>query len=234
MINFTMLAHNRPRLTRQALESLARSLSQPDEVSVTVLHDGSNRDTVDTIDRCLGLFKHATLTFAYPDQGTGALRNMVIKSSEVLYGRGTHLYLSDNDVFVHRGCMETMLMLYELAWARGFRVLGAYNHPFHIPVAAHHLWQGWAVNEVSSLALQSMLMKWSVWDEYGPFADTTPGKVCDGEDVLFGNKIREAGFKLGVINPPLVVNCGVTNSFGQPIPGADLVKAQAVQGVIVE
>jgi len=36
------------------------------------------------------------------------------------------------------------------------------------------------------------------------------------------------------VSPALVVNCGITNSFGEHIPGWEMVKAQAPAGVIVE
>ena len=73
-----------------------------------------------------------------------------------------------------------------------------------------------------------------MWDKYGPFRETPAGAVCQGEDCDFGNAIRADGGRLGVISPALLVNCGVTNSFGQPIPGAEMVRAQAPAGVVVE
>jgi len=79
-----------------------------------------------------------------------------------------------------------------------------------------------------------MLMSWEVWDKYGPFCQTPVDKVCQSEDVDFTNKIRSDGFKLGVVSPTLVANCGITNSFGEHIPGWEMVKRQAPAGVIVE
>jgi len=79
-----------------------------------------------------------------------------------------------------------------------------------------------------------MLMRWEVWDKYGPFCETPVGKVCQGEDVDFTNKIRADGYKIGVVDPPLVVNTGITNSFGEKIPGYELVQAQCPPGVICE
>src|SRR5207244_13302255 len=123
-----------------------------------------------------------------------------------------------------------------------FRIIGAYNHPFHQPVNTLLVWPSKPavtsvvnrVHEVNALATQSMLMRWEVWDKYGPFCQTPIDKVCQSEDVDFTNKIRADGFKLGVVSPALVVNCGVTNSFGERIPGWEMVKRQAPVGVIVE
>jgi len=144
-------------------------------------------------------------------------------------GRGNYLYLSDNDVFFPPGWLEKLIEHYEYAWTYGYRVLGAYNHPFNQPVSRID-----GVYEVNHLASQSMLMKWEVWDQFGPFVETPVDKVCQSEDVAFSNKIREAGYKVGVVSPWLVVNTGITNSFGEHIPGWELVKSQAPPGVICE
>ena len=226
MTNLTMLVHNRPRLTKQALESL--DCTAGSGVFVSILDDASDDlEMAKVLDgRCV--------TRNEESRGTGAARNQIIKWTDANVGRGDYLYLSDNDVYFHKDWHGTLIDAYEAAWKQGFRVLGAYNHPFHIPIAKVSVGNGWEVHEVLALALQSMLMRWEVWDKYGPFRETAPGRVCDGEDVDFGNAIRADGFRLGVISPALVVNCGVTNSFGQPIPGADLVRTQAPQGVIVE
>jgi hypothetical protein len=116
----------------------------------------------------------------------------------------------------------------------GYACVGAYNHPFHQHEDTLELHGGYSIKKVAALALQSMMMPWDVWDEFGPFNVTPLGKVCQGEDVEFGWKIAAAGKKLGVIDPPVLVNTGITNSFGEKIPGWQLVKAQAPPGVIVE
>jgi len=233
MINVTMLVHNRVKLTRQALESLG----PVHDLTVTVLDDASDdHSTRHYLERWADRQPPQRTLVARNEvsEGTGKARNKVIDLTERVFGRGRYLYLSDNDVFFHRDWAMRLVAVYEAAWLLGFKVLGAYNHPFHQPIATENLYSGWSVREVQSLALQSMLMRWDVWDEFGPFNATEPGKVCDGEDVLFGNKIREDKGRLGVVWPPLVANCGITNSFGHPIPGADLVRAQAPFGVEIE
>lgn len=145
------------------------------------------------------------------------------------------MYLGDNDTFhVQPDWLKILTTAYDEAWEHGFRVIGAYNHPFNRPFNPIRLESRWNVSEVHALASQSMLMRWEVWDEFGPFCDTPAGKVCQSEDVDFSNRIRAAGFKVGVISPTLLVNTGITNSFGEHIPGWELVKSQAPEGVIVE
>jgi len=224
MVNVTMLVHNRPRLTEQAL----RTLGHHNEM--LVLDDTSDEETK----RVIQSFPVDVYSIG-ESRGTGYARNLVIHQSERIHGRGDYLYLSDNDVAAVRPDWLTILIAcYEIAWESGFRVIGGYNHPFHHPVASVPTHRHYRVHEVQALALQSMLMKWSVWDEYGPFDETPPGMVCQGEDVAFGNKIKAGGGRLGVVSPPLLVNTGITNSFGQAIPGAEIVRAQIPVGVYAE
>jgi GT2 family glycosyltransferase len=173
------------------------------------------------------------------EYGTGSLRNQVIAASEKYFGRGSYLYLSDNDVCFYPAVFEKLVPIYEYAWTLGFKVLGAYNHPYHLPVSLTPVYGGGReiisrIKQVQALALQSMLMKWEVWDKYGPFTETPVGRVCMGEDVDFCHKILADGGKLGVVSPALAVNCGITNSFGEKIPGWEMVMKEAPVGVFIE
>ncbi len=155
--------------------------------------------------------------------------------SEKCFGRQDYLYLSDNDVYLKPNWLEHLIACYENAWKRGYKVIGAYNHPYHqMGSLIGNPHDKYVVREVMALALQSMIMKWEVWDEFGPFKETPAGAVCMGEDVDFGNAIRAAGYKLGVVSPALLVNTGITNSFGQKIPGYELVQKECPEGVICE
>lgn len=251
MVNFTMLAFNRPRLTKQALSSLFPAKG----MNVTIFNNGSDdfygMDTETEANTaywvtafCAGEPNAWTFCGYDEKQGTGESRNLVISASEKAFGRGDYLYLSDNDVYFipmskldgsRVSWLDVLINSYEFAWSLGFRVLGGYNHPYHQPTGSYPVpGEITAVREVMALSLQSMLMRWEVWDKYGPFNKTTPGRVCDSEDVEFCRKIHADGFKVGVVSPALIVNTGITNSFGQKIPGWELVKAQCPSGVLCE
>ncbi len=248
MTNITMLAANRTRLLRQAL----RSIGDLSDATVTV-RDANMNSSVDRIvsEWCERDTQRRVRVGFLEEVGTGPARNQVIECSEEEFGRGGYLYLSDDDVFFLRpDWLSILLKAYDEAWNHGFRVIGAYNHPFHQPISTLALrddlcgavepgnsisyCKGNVIHEVNALALQSMLMRWEVWDQYGPFCQTPPGKVCQSEDIDFTNKIHADGGRIGVIAPPLVVNCGITNSFGNKIPGWEAVRAEAPQGVLVE
>lgn len=226
--NITFLTHGRPRLLKQAFDSIGDT----SEMVIDILADDPEFE-VHKLCREFMVDKEGTYTVVGKSKGTGAARNAVIQSAQ--WHRGEWLYLSDDDVcWLRPDWLSVLIAAYEEAWVHGYKVLGAYNHPYHQPVSHIKVAEAVGVYEVQALALQSMLMRWEVWDAYGPFKETPPGAVCQGEDCDFGEKIRADGGKLGVVFPPLLVNCGITNSFGQPIPGADLVKAEAPKGIIVE
>lgn len=235
MTNVTMLVHNRPRLTRQSLISLGKIDHRT--MRVAVLNDAS--DDYDTVE----FLKHWTssslsggawLEWKTESHGTGRARNAVIGASERVFGRGDYLYLSDNDVYFKPGWLEKLIACYEAVWGYGCRVIGGVGHPYHQPYEGIVKVGDYGVHAVHAQPLQSMLMRWEVWDKYGPFCQTPPGKVCQSEDVDFTNKIKADGFKIGVVSPALIVNTGITNSFGEKIPGFELVKSQVPPGVIAE
>ena len=43
-----------------------------------------------------------------------------------------------------------------------------------------------------------------VYDHFGPFCDTPVDRVCQSEDVALCNKIRQAGYRVGV-SPKLLL-----------------------------
>ena len=232
MTNITMLCATRPRLLKQALDSIG------DLSGATVtIRDANINSAVDRIASAWCDQSDRRLRVGFREEvGTGPARNQVIECSEYVFGRGDYLYLSDDDVcWLESGWLKILTTAYAEAWDHGFRVLAAYNHPFNRPCApAIRLESRWNAEDVYAVATQSMLMRWEVWDEFGPFCDTPAGKVCQSEDVEFCNRIRAAGYKVGVISPPLLVNTGITNSFGEKIVGWELVKGQCPEGVICE
>jgi GT2 family glycosyltransferase len=232
--NITMLCANRPRLLAQALDSIG----DLDDANLTIRDAGMNPDVARIALRFFaGRVMTVALKQATAPLGTGPARNAVIDLAQYYFGRGDYLCICDDDVFFKPGWLATLVDACEKAWTYGHRVVGGYNHPFNGPIAGEpRVWLGGdhEVYPVFALASQSMLMRWEVWDKYGPFCQTPVGKVCQSEDVDFGNRIRADGFRLGVVSPAVIVNTGITNSFGEKIPGWELVLKEAPAGVLVE
>lgn len=235
MVNFTMQVRDRFKLTKQALESLAAS--GLDGMTVTILDDRSDDLTRAFIK--LWCFVHdAHYVRNETPLGTGQLRNMVMEESRKHFGQGEYVAPHDNDTFYTSGWLEKLIYAYRFAWNYKFRLMGAYGHPFHHPLAylpvKDGVFQVCTVNEVMALATQSMFMSWDVWNKYGPFCDTPVDKTCQSEDVDFTNKLRKDGFKLGVVYPHLIHATALKNTFGEPGPGWEYVKAECPEGVICE
>lgn len=229
MVNFTMQVRDRFRLTKQALQSL--EAAGLEGMTVTVLDDRSQPMTRDFVKNwCWG-----KALYIRNDEplGTGQLRNLVMEESRRRFGQGEFVAPHDNDTYYTRGWMAALKSCYQLSEEHGYRLVGAYGHPYHqfysnLPLGVY------CMNEVIALATQSMFMSWETWDKYGPFCDTPIDKTCQSEDVDFTNRIRKDGFKLGVVTPHLVHATALKNTFGEPGPGWELVKAQCPEGVICE
>lgn len=231
MVNFTMQVRDRPRLTRQALESLAAASFGIH--TVTILDDRSKDETRDFVIQWAEEHGAHYIRNDAP-LGTGPLRNMVMEESRKFFGQGEYVAPHDNDVFFTPDWIDILIRCYDAAWDHGFRLMGAYGHPYHHPISLLPLTNGRTIKEVQALATQSMFMRWSVWDKYGPFCVTPVDRTCQSEDVDFTNRIRKDGFKLGVVSPHLVHATALKNTFGEPGPGWEYVKAECPEGVICE
>lgn len=235
MTNVTLQVRDRFRLTKQALESLARS--GLDNCTVTILDDRSNLETRNYVATWCNMF-HAHYVRNDTPLGTGQLRNMVIAESEKHFGRGNFVAPHDNDVFFERGWMTYLKKAYRYGAKYGFRLFAGYGHPYHLPIATLPVMKGdWVlfnIQEVQAIATQSTFMTWDTWDTFGPYCDTPVDKTCQSEDIDFTNKIRKAGFKLGVVTPHLVHATALKNTFGESGPGWELVKAQCPPGILCE
>ena len=212
MTNIVMLTHGRERLTKQTIDTLLAN-TKPGEFALEEYNDAGSL-------------------------GTGAARNEAIGRSETLVDtkesalRGQYLYICDNDTVFLPNWLPTLIESYE--WARATHnviAMGAYNHPYHQPVTrwpfySTVLGKTIEIAQVEALATQSWLWRWEDWDQFGPFIETSPGEVCQGDDTDMGNRIVSAGGKLATLIPPMVCNCGLTNTRGRKIPGWELVEKE--------
>jgi len=233
MINAVMLAHNRPRLTEQAITSFLRHTST--SYRLMIVDDYSAAETADMLDEYAESHSQTirVVHSRIAKLGPGLARNIGIKKSEQ-WGRGDALYLCDNDCYFLPDWDRELMITWEKARTEGFMALGGYCHPFQHPIKTHHyLLRDVTVNEVEALGLLSWLMDWSTWDALGQFDSAV--KVNGSEDWNYSQRIRRAGGRVGVLEPAVVINCGVTSSDGKPCPGAVTLYSQDIpQGVLLE
>lgn len=228
MVNITMQVRNRYRLTRQALRSLAFTT----DATLTILDDRSDEETRAYLEQWSKMPRVHVIRNNVP-LGTGQLRNMVMEESRKHFGQGEYVAPHDNDTYFLPGWLDALKSCYQLSEEHGYRLLSGYRHPFHHPISRLPL-LFYAVDEVIALATQSTFMTWATWDAFGPYCDTPVDRTCQSEDVDFGNRITKAGYKLGCVTPNVVHATALKNTFGEPGPGWELVKAQCPKGVICE
>lgn len=232
MVNFCMQVRDRFRLTKQALESLATAGMT--DMTVTVLDDRSKPETRDYVMTWCNMFNAHYVRNNEP-LGTGQLRNTVIRESEKHFGRGDYLAPHDNDTFFTDNWLKRMVQFYQLVEPCDFRLLTGAGHPYHLPIFRYAMpGTDFDILAVQAVPTQSTFMTWKTWDRYGPYCDTPVDKTCQSEDVFLTNKIRADGYKLGEVYPHLVHATALKNTFGEPGPGWELVKAQCPEGIICE
>ena len=236
MINICMVAKDRPELTNQCFKSLVRT-TKANDVRITIVDDGST----DPFPPWWYRQENLQIVRNKPSMGVAPAKNLCVAASEIKWGRGDYLYMSDNDMYFKAGWLETLERVYEVTENTKFLVMGGYNNPFQGPVddkiyaggrylnapgpVAQYQW-----SEYLALGGASWFMSWDVWDTYGPLDFNATG-VRMSEDVAFGNRIREDGFKLGAVVPHVVLDCGKTDTNGNPVPYADHMHEE--EGVLV-
>jgi len=235
VLNIVMLVKDRPRLTRQALESLVENTHGP--WNLTIVDDDSSPETVYMLwdwrsrNRCIP----SIIAAEDKHLGPGRARNFGISLSEITYGRTGLLYTTDNDSYHLPGWDKTLLEVWNspLRRSEGFEAIGGYAHAYQRPISQIQATAGHSLNELAALGLFSWLMEWETYDKHGPFEPSTT--INGSEDWAMSQKIRKAGGKVGAVTPALVVNCGVISSDGKPCPGAATLWEQEIPpGVILE
>lgn len=242
--NIVMIAHDRPELTLQALVSLAK-YTDPESYNLTIIDDASKVPVQFGDYRLEPLAPRTAILRIERSKGiTGQARNLGVYWAERYWGRGDWLYLSDNDVYFKEGWLDILIDAMRHTQGR-VALLGGGTHPFHQPTTEYgqtlrgHLGPcvgNRAVLGRDAVAGYSHFMKWDLWDRFGPHEAHAPG-TGKSEDFKFCQDVLKAGFGVASLEPEVVVNCGVTNTAGEQMPGADLVRERAlshhIEGLII-
>jgi hypothetical protein len=213
-MNIVMLVKDRPRLTHQALWSLAKHTDV--DYNVTIIDDGSGSETREMLRMFAGTHKDAALLCNKTSKGiTGQARNLGVYWSEQYFGRGDYLYLSDNDVAFLPHWASSMVGILTSGYPRGLRLLGGARHPYHQPNERHGDW-----DEVDAVAGYSQLMRWHTWTSHGPLDARAPG-TGQSEDFAFCQRIKANHGKVGYVTSQVLVDCGLTQTNGTKAIGAE-------------
>ena len=217
-VNIVLLVKDRPRLTEQTLNTLYAN-TPTESFNLTVVGDGCELPTLSILrnyaDTCWTNLRFIQL---HDSIGiVGWLRNIGASASERYFGRGEWLCFIDNDIAFRPNWLQKMIFAMD-GLPPHVKLLGGYRHPFH---GVNARWEPPAsCEETDAVAGYMHFMEWETWDIYGPYDQHAKG-VCQSEDFAFCQKIAKDGGKVGYIHPPVILNCGITNSEGKPAVGSD-------------
>lgn len=216
MVNIVGLVKDRPNLTEQCLRTLYANTPE-DQFNLLVMDDGSMGATTRILCEYAVHPNFKWIRMIEPMSIVGWLRNVGASASERYFGRGEWLCFIDNDIAFLPNWLPKMETRMMACSAKGYdiRVLGGYQHPFHGTTI------DWgSIHEADAVAGYMHFMTWSTWDKYGPYDQHAKG-VCQSEDYAFCQKIVKDGGKVGYIHPPVILNCGITNSENKPAIGSE-------------
>lgn len=239
LVNIIIPVHNRWEHTKQTLDSL-RENTNPELYRLDLVDDKSDPE----VSEQLGQYIFNMPTYydwhfhrQHMNIGPGASRNAITKYITGENLRGKYLYHSDNDVYFTPGWLDALVGIYEASEPEGIRLLGGSCHPYlQNNAKLYNQWQStFDIGIKDAVSGYSQLMTWETWDTYGPFDETMREqeiKIMGSEDWALCQKIIKAGFKVGSLEPEVVIATGKTNTYGNPATGSETFKEQ--EGVVIK
>ena len=231
MNNAVMLVKDRFALTQQALATFFENSRL--DWTLTIVDDGSKFATQQLL-TVVSVRPNVTIVRAPKEVCcTARMRNLGVYWSEKMFGRGVSLYLSDNDAYFTPGWDEALSIAYWKADSEGYKLIGPYRHPYHLPSKNNVVRLPSNYEVVSTDAVQGIghQMRWETWDKYGPLDDQGAIGTNMSEDWAFCQRIVKDGFLVGSIQPEVVHNCGIHGTNGKPSPGAEVM--ERIPGVLM-
>lgn len=231
MTNIVMLSKDRPRLLRQAIESLYANTPAKD-FNLTVVDDDSQDFRTKKYLRSLTHRNFCLLEVQNSGHVLAQLKNLGVFYSRQRFGfksstphhayDGDYLGIFDNDVCFFPDWLPKLISAIErsdFGEGRKIDLLGGCRHPFH---GINNLWgdDGY-IEQTDAVAGYSHFMRWTTWRKFGPYPLNCASGIGQSEDFWFSQQIIKAGNKVGYINPPVLAHCGITDSNGNPAIGSD-------------
>lgn len=222
MTNLILLSHNRPNLLAQCLRTLYDTTPES-QFNLTIIDDCSGPDTTRVLGRYTSKPNCHVVYFMKHVGIVGFLRNVGVWTSERTFGRGEWLCTIDNDIAFKERWLDVMTDRADFGDRVGIKLLGGYRHPFHGLAAGAFtaaMFVGEGIEITDAVAGYMQFMSWSIWDQNGPYDQHSKG-VCQSEDFALSRNVCLRGHAVGYVTPPVIVNCGITNSEGNPAIGSE-------------
>jgi len=209
----------RERLFKQTIKSFYENTNENLMGNVVVVNDNSG---IDFIEKWIGdeIGSTCLIVNNHPEIGVGGSKN---KGINVIKKRSELLYLADSDVYFMKGWLDRMLGCYEV-YKNEYKIIGGGVHPYLQPrlhegnneITSHDAISGW-----------SWLLSYDTWTRYGKLADNSLG-TGQSEDWEYCQRVRKDGFKVGCVQPQVIIHTGMTNTEGADIVGREVSEALAI------
>jgi hypothetical protein len=233
MVSIVMIVKDRHRLTAQALESLYAHTDR-ESFNLTVVDDGSTDfRTGRVLGRLFTLPNATLLTINKSSHIVARAKNIGVAWSKQTFGKGDWLYLSDNDVYFMEDWLPQMIQIAESSEPESFSLWGGQIHPFHQPVLYGEEHRA-RMREYKILDGPSWLMRWDTWSCIGGLQSNTAPGPCQSEEYPFCKALTDFEWRIGVIEPHVVLHTGLTNTDGKDAPGRKEREAHRASGVLYE
>lgn len=230
-VAIVMPVHNRPEHTEQSIVSLYDN-TNTSLFRLYVVDDGSDEPTKELLKNLSKKYSFL-LTRHNEAIAPGPSRNEICLQIEDIYHDNDFLYHSDNDVYFTPGWLPVAIDTYRVGLETyNCKVLGAGCHPYlqsatRTDAIMEVKGQIYRIGFKDAVSGYSQLMNWGTWRKYGPFDETMRGaekKIMGSEDWAFCQKIIRDGYRVGSIEPDLVIATGKTNTYGEPATGIETFK----------
>lgn len=195
----------RYELLRQTLDSFFENTNMDLIGTVILIDDGSLCEWFPMYNEKVKYIKNERIL------GVGGSKNYGVASVEK---RSDLLYFSDSDVYFTQGWVEKLISSYK-RFGDIFKIIGGGIHPHLQPRQGEGMYKLTSHDAVSGW---SWLLSYDVWDKYGFLADNAIG-TGKSEDWEYCQRIRNDGFKVGCVQPQIIIHTGMTNTEGVDIGG---------------
>ena len=206
------------------MESLQNTLTpSPLDYKIVIVADNCNLETEDYIQ---SLPKDIIKVSTRESVGPGKARNLGMLAA----GEADYYYHSDCDMYFLPGWLDTLYRAYNTFPELG--IVGGRKHPHH---GVSDIWEKNGIKVLISDQQVGMSLFFSkeVWGKIGSFKDNGSSPHTMGqEDTAFCSMVQDLGYKVGSVDPAVVLHCGIKNTFNMDTAGyEDELKQNFPEGV---
>ncbi len=206
-VSIIVPVYNSSLTISKTLDSLKQIDFSKDKLEIVMVDDGSTDNSLDVIRECK---IYGLKIIKQKNQGPGAARNNGVRNS-----KGKFLYFTDSDCYIREDCIKQLYNKFKVD-----KKIGAVGGAIELPPEEKNVWAvadhyaSWYHHNpkikshyVRSTPTANLMIKRGVFDNIGYFKE----KIKAGEDVEFGARMQQAGYKFYSLNNAYVYHYNRNN-----------------------